>query len=58
MKQTNSQEKEKTEKKKEEKMSEDDIIYQTYHFGDTEFNVPARYIELSARGLGAQGAVW
>lgn len=26
-------------------------------FGDTEFVVPARYIELSARGSGAQGAV-
>lgn len=29
-----------------------------YTFGDTEFNVPSRYIELSARGTGAQGMVW
>lgn len=40
------------------KMSGDDVEYQTYHFGDTEFKVPVRYIELSARGIGAQGAVW
>lgn len=38
-------------------MSGDDV-YQSYHFGDTEFRVPSRYVELSARGIGAQGAVW
>lgn len=32
--------------------------YQNYVFGDTEFVVPERYVELSARGSGAQGAVW
>lgn len=36
----------------------DDNEFQSYQFGDTEFRVPPRYIELSARGLGAQGAVW
>lgn len=29
-----------------------------YQFGDTEFIVPARYVELFARGTGAQGMVW
>lgn len=29
--------------------------YVKYTFGDTEFLVPSRYIELSARGTGAQG---
>lgn len=32
--------------------------YQSYHFGDTEFLVPHRYISLGPRGVGAQGAVW
>lgn len=32
--------------------------FKKYQFGDTEFVVPARYIELSERGMGAQGAVW
>lgn len=32
--------------------------YKSYQFGDTEFLVPFRYQELSARGFGAQGAVW
>ena len=32
--------------------------YTRYTFGDTEFIVPSRYIELSARGTGAQGMVW
>lgn len=32
--------------------------YIRYTFGDTEFVVPSRYIELSARGTGAQGMVW
>lgn len=53
MKQTNTPENEKLEK-----MVDNDTEYQTYHFGDTEFVVPKRYIELSARGIGAQGAVW
>lgn len=35
-----------------------DVTYQSYQFGDTEFQVPTRYISLSARGVGAQGAVW
>jgi hypothetical protein len=41
-------------------MSEDsDLLnYTRYTFGDTEFIVPSRYIELSARGTGAQGMVW
>lgn len=30
----------------------------TYQFGDTEFIVPSRYINLSPRGIGAQGTVW
>lgn len=32
--------------------------YKSYQFGDTEFVVPTRYEGLSARGFGAQGAVW
>lgn len=40
----------------EKKMNE--VTYQRYHFGDTDFLVPPRYISLSARGIGAQGAVW
>lgn len=32
--------------------------YKSYQFGDTEFLVPLRYEGLSARGFGAQGAVW
>lgn len=40
-------------------MAEDDSPnYTRYTFGDTEFIVPSRYIELSARGTGAQGMVW
>lgn len=35
-----------------------DNTYQSIQFGDTEFVVPPRYINLSARGIGAQGAVW
>lgn len=35
-----------------------DEEYESYHFEDTEFRVPRRYTELSARGIGAQGAVW
>lgn len=44
----------------QEKESRDSskTVYQSYHFGDTEFQVPPRYISLSARGIGAQGAVW
>ncbi|XP_031632649.1 stress-activated protein kinase JNK-like [Contarinia nasturtii] len=34
-----------------------EVVYQSYHFGDTDFLVPPRYISLSARGIGAQGAV-
>lgn len=37
---------------------EDPQNFTRYTFGDTEFNVPSRYIELSARGTGAQGMVW
>jgi hypothetical protein len=32
--------------------------FQRYQFGDTEFQVPIRYVELFARGTGAQGMVW
>lgn len=32
--------------------------FKKYQFGDTEFVVPSRYIELKERGMGAQGAVW
>lgn len=39
-------------------MAAGDVEFQSYQFGDTEFRVPPRYIELSVRGLGAQGAVW
>lgn len=35
-----------------------EVVYQNYQFGDTEFLVPSRYISLVARGIGAQGAVW
>uniref|UniRef100_A0A8D8IXL4 Stress-activated protein kinase JNK n=1 Tax=Culex pipiens TaxID=7175 RepID=A0A8D8IXL4_CULPI len=31
--------------------------YERYQFGDTEFEVPARYIHLEAKGFGAQGMV-
>lgn len=41
-----------------ELLDSNDIVYQSYHFGDTEFQVPHRYTSLSARGIGAQGAVW
>jgi hypothetical protein len=41
-------------KKERIKMADD---YVKYTFGDTEFLVPSRYIELSARGTGAQGMV-
>jgi len=36
---------------------EDKATFVRYTFGDTEFVVPKRYIELSARGTGAQGMV-
>lgn len=32
--------------------------FQKYQFGDTEFVVPNRYVQLAERGMGAQGAVW
>lgn len=35
-----------------------DVIFNKYQFEDIEFEVPARYTQLSARGLGAQGTVW
>lgn len=38
--------------------SENSQNFSRYTFGDTEFIVPSRYIELSARGTGAQGMVW
>lgn len=37
---------------------ENTMEFRKYQFGDTEFVVPSRYIELSERGMGAQGAVW
>lgn len=30
----------------------------TVEFGDTEFSVPSRYLELAPKGVGAQGMVW
>ena len=36
---------------------EDNQTFVRYTFGDTEFVVPRRYVELSARGTGAQGMV-
>lgn len=33
-----------------------DIFY-TFVFGDTEFSVPKRYVNLVPKGLGAQGTV-
>lgn len=39
-------------------LEKNEVAYQNYQFGDTEFLVPTRYISLSARGIGAQGAVW
>ncbi|XP_059618772.1 stress-activated protein kinase JNK isoform X1 [Phlebotomus argentipes] len=38
------------------KMSRE-VVFQRYQFGDTEFEVPNRYVGLTARGLGAQGTV-
>lgn len=34
------------------------VAYQSYQFGDNDFIVPPRYINLFPRGIGAQGAVW
>lgn len=34
------------------------IVFERFQFGDTEFEVPTRYIRLIARGFGAQGTVW
>jgi hypothetical protein len=36
-------------------MSDDEFV--RHVFGDTEFVVPKKYIELSPRGTGAQGMV-
>ena len=30
----------------------------TVEFGDTEFSVPSRYLDLAPKGVGAQGMVW
>jgi len=30
----------------------------TVEFGDTEFSVPIRYLDLAPKGVGAQGMVW
>lgn len=46
------------ETQKKELLDSNKMDYQTYHFGDTDFQVPHRYVSLSARGIGAQGAVW
>lgn len=35
-----------------------EVAYQSFHFGDTDFLVPPRYTSLFPRGIGAQGAVW
>lgn len=35
-----------------------DVTFEKYQFRDIEFEVPSRYIELSAKGMGAQGTVW
>lgn len=47
-----------TETSQQLPVEKNEIAYQSYHFGDTDFLVPPRYISLSARGIGAQGAVW
>lgn len=39
-------------------LERNEVAYQRHHFGDTDFLVPPRYTSLSARGIGAQGAVW
>ena len=45
-------------------MIQNGIIYNGrggYHyveFGDTSFTVPSRYVNLTPKGLGAQGTVW
>lgn len=39
-------------------LDNNEVAYQNYQFGDTDFLVPSRYISLAARGIGAQGAVW
>lgn len=48
--------------RKTDVMEESRIMTETnfnnYVFGDTEFDVPVRYINLSPRGTGAQGMVW
>lgn len=33
-------------------------MFYSVEFGDTEFRVPDRYMELAPRGYGAQGTVW
>jgi len=49
----------KKENEKMENMDQDNNpTYTRYTFGDTEFVVPSRYVELAARGSGAQGMVW
>lgn len=35
-----------------------DLIFKKYHFQDIEFEVPIRYEQLIAKGIGAQGTVW
>lgn len=47
-----------SETSQKKQLDENESPYQSYHFGDTEFQVPKRYTSLSARGIGAQGAVW
>lgn len=39
-------------------LEKNEVAYQSYQFGDTDFLVPTRYNALIARGIGAQGAVW
>ena len=34
------------------------IMFYTVEFGDTEFSVPSRYLDLAPKGVGAQGMVW
>lgn len=42
---------------KPDTMTELADMFYTFVFGDTEFSVPRRYVDLVPKGLGAQGMV-
>lgn len=43
--------------KKPDTMAEVVDMFYTFVFGDTEFSVPRRYVDLVPKGIGAQGMV-